>query len=383
MSDHGSGPRAMTDPVVDITDMYAFPSPQRPGVLVLVLNVFPFTGPNALFSDAVDYRFRLRGATVAPRGAKMFVTSEKEVGITIRFSIPAKETNTDLLLQQGTCTMSTGQTVSFRVNDEQGGLTEGLRVFAGVRLDPFFFDGGKMALTMQMRKLSFDAVGHATVYRQNVLAIIVEVDFALILEVLGGPLLAVVSETTRTGPITIRLERYGRPEIKNFLLMLSAFDPANKALDLRDLYNQDDAFSPAPVYHNAFRTRINSNLGFLDGLDGKTDWLHDADGIHPLTDLLLADYMVIDISKPFNRDSYFEIEKKLLEGIEHETCGGRSLNEDSIDKFLTILVNNGNGPPISDGVDQATIPATEIFPYLAPPELNPPLLKIPSVGPAK
>ncbi|MEI6392598.1 MAG: DUF4331 family protein [Verrucomicrobiota bacterium] len=31
MSDHASGPRAMTDPVVDITDMYAFTSPTRPG----------------------------------------------------------------------------------------------------------------------------------------------------------------------------------------------------------------------------------------------------------------------------------------------------------------------------------------------------------------
>ena len=25
------------------------------------------------------------------------------------------------------------------------------------------------------------------------------------------------------------------------------------------------------------------------------------------------------------------------------------------------------GPPISDGVDRATVPASEVFPYLAPP----------------
>ena len=60
MSDHASGPRALANPVVDITDMYAFPSQQRPGYLVLVMNVFPFAAPTALFSDAVDYRFRLR-----------------------------------------------------------------------------------------------------------------------------------------------------------------------------------------------------------------------------------------------------------------------------------------------------------------------------------
>ena len=36
MSDHISGPRALADPIADITDVYAFPSPDRPGALVLV-----------------------------------------------------------------------------------------------------------------------------------------------------------------------------------------------------------------------------------------------------------------------------------------------------------------------------------------------------------
>ena len=41
MSDHFSGPAVMGDPAVDITDFYAFPSPERPGNLVLIMNVFP------------------------------------------------------------------------------------------------------------------------------------------------------------------------------------------------------------------------------------------------------------------------------------------------------------------------------------------------------
>jgi hypothetical protein len=53
MSDHLSGPRALADPSCDICDLYAFPSPERTGHLVLVVNVFPFAGPTALFSDAV------------------------------------------------------------------------------------------------------------------------------------------------------------------------------------------------------------------------------------------------------------------------------------------------------------------------------------------
>ena len=33
--------------------------------------------------------------------------------------------------------------------------------------------------------------------------------------------------------------------------------------------------------------------------------------------------MVVDVSKPYAEDSYFEIERALLKGASHETCGGR------------------------------------------------------------
>ena len=42
MSDHISGPRALAEPIADITDVYAFPSPERQGHLVLVQNTLPF-----------------------------------------------------------------------------------------------------------------------------------------------------------------------------------------------------------------------------------------------------------------------------------------------------------------------------------------------------
>ena len=60
MSDHISGPRALADPIADITDVYAFPSPERPGWLVLVMNTMPFAAADARFSDGLIYRFRVR-----------------------------------------------------------------------------------------------------------------------------------------------------------------------------------------------------------------------------------------------------------------------------------------------------------------------------------
>ena len=60
MSDHISGPRALADPIADITDVYAFPSPETPGRLVLVMNTLPFAKPFDAFSEGLVYRFRLR-----------------------------------------------------------------------------------------------------------------------------------------------------------------------------------------------------------------------------------------------------------------------------------------------------------------------------------
>lgn len=383
MSDHGSGPRAFADPVVDITDMYIFPSPQRPGTLVLVLDVFPFAGISALFSDAVDYRFRLRPAAIAASGSgPAFAIGEREYNFSCRFTVPVKN-DVGHLLQEGSLTAPTGQVVGFRVNDEQGGRAQGLRVFAGVRMDPFFFDGGRALQTIVTRKLSFVEQGSATVFQQNVLSIVVEFDVAKVLGPDDGPLYAIVGETVTTGSIKFRLERFGRAEIKNFLFLPKDFDAVNRDIELRDLYNQEDAFDLARAYDGAYRARINANLAFWDGLDGKTDWPPGAQGVHPLTELLLADFMVVDVSKPFAEDSYLEIERMLLKGAPHRTCGGRWLNDDSIDTFLSMLINADNGPRISDGVDQATVPASRTFPYLASPEPNPPAPRAPAIDPGR
>ena len=69
MSDHISGPRALAEPIADITDVYAFPSPERPGHLVLVMNTLPFAKPSDVLSDGLVYRFRLRPLTRERAGA--------------------------------------------------------------------------------------------------------------------------------------------------------------------------------------------------------------------------------------------------------------------------------------------------------------------------
>ena len=96
------------------------------------------------------------------------------------------------------------------------------------------------------------------------------------------------------------------------------------------------------------------------------------DGSHPLTDLVLADYLVVDVTKPYvEQGSFLEIELAARRGEPHQTCGGRTLNDDVMDTIFTQLVNAGHGPTIRDGVDAATRPGTVGFPYLAAAEPEP------------
>ena len=58
MSDHVDGPRQIGDPPADITDLFAFTSPENPARTVLALCVFPSAGEGAVFSNVIDYRDR-------------------------------------------------------------------------------------------------------------------------------------------------------------------------------------------------------------------------------------------------------------------------------------------------------------------------------------
>jgi hypothetical protein len=84
-------------------DLCAFPSPEQPGHLVLVVNVFPAAGPTALFSDAVVCRFRLRLVTIDQSGGTAaFVIEDTEAIFDWTFDVPVHREGS--ALQQGHCT---------------------------------------------------------------------------------------------------------------------------------------------------------------------------------------------------------------------------------------------------------------------------------------
>jgi Domain of unknown function (DUF4331) len=362
----------MAEPAADITDLYAFPSPERSGRLVLVLNTLPFAAPSAEFSDGLIYRFRLRPLTPNTREDPVpFAADGEEIVIDCVFSAPVNGRGASGPEQEGTCWLPAGETISVRVSDERGGQAHGVRVFAGPRWDPFIMDAPAALKTIATGKLAFTDPGAIYLDGKNILSLMVEVDCD---QILGrAELFAVVAETLTRGRLNVRIERAGRPEVPNLMLAPKQFDQVNRDLEIRDLYNMEDAFHLSHVYENAYRARLNANLAFWDGLDGKIDWPAREDGTHPLTGLMLADYLVVDVTKPYaEQGSFLEIELAARRGEDHRTCGGRALNDDVMDTIFTLLVSAGNGPVIRDGVGQATRPASREFPYLAPPNPDPP-----------
>src|SRR3954465_6388672 len=201
MSDHISGPRALAEPSADITAGYGFPSPQRQGHLVLVQNTLPFAPPSALFSDGLVYRFRLRPLTSATASdAAPFAVADEELVFDCVFSDPASGDGTGG--QEGTCTTPAGDTVTFRVNDEEGASGHGARVFAGPRWDPFIMDAPAALKTIATGKLAFNEHGSIFLDGKNVLSLVVELDT----DVLGGAeLVAVVAETLTRGRFNVRI----------------------------------------------------------------------------------------------------------------------------------------------------------------------------------
>jgi Domain of unknown function (DUF4331) len=360
MSDHFSGPAVMGDPAVDITDFYAFPSPERPGNLVLIMGVFPLATPQSFFSDVLTHRFRLRPLTRSGDGV---AAGTAEHAIDVTFDDVPDGTS----VQKGHVVTSDGRKASFVVGDPME--QDGVRIFAGLVSDPFFMDVEATLRTDFSGAVSFTKPGNNSVQSRDILAIVVEVPVAPIVQRFGGiTMVGAIAEdiVTRRGK-PIRIERFGRPEIKNVMLLNPTRDPRTRGIELRDLYNREDAFAVSKEYASLYESRLDANLAFWDGLDGSTAWPLTPDGRHPLRDLLMGDFLILDLARAFAPGNYLEIERSIAADRPHESAGGRWLDDDIVDEMLTFFVNGGRGDRFGDGVDAPTKPASLSFPYVREP----------------
>jgi len=198
-SDHADGVKTTLDLAADLTDLFTFTSPKDPNKLVMIMNVHGLANRTSRFSNAVDYKFRIRpiddAKTLTPSA-----DPSKEQSIVCSFSggiafIDAK--------QRATCAFNLGgqhgtQTISFDTrapNYTAGGASPDggiARVFAGVRSDPWFLDLGKTVAFDKGTKVD-RAGGSNGLHGMNVLSIVVEIDKSK----LNGSLLAITAQTVR------------------------------------------------------------------------------------------------------------------------------------------------------------------------------------------
>ena len=354
-SDHIDGPVTTSHAVADITGLFAFPSPDFPGHLALIMNVYPGVGASGHFSDKVTYRFLIKQANILGQGAQSGFGTSGDYWVSCTFETPHGNNTPHWV----TCTSSTGSSVRIQVGDMNGLGTDGnLRVFAGHRSDPFFFNAG-WAVAASKGTLK-EPKNSNLINNLNVLSIAVVIDIEKELGLNSGPLFAIAAETTTMdGKNTRQIDRIGRPEITNITMA------NNGREELRNLYNAQKPFDLSGENVALFRQRLRDNISFYDKLNNSTDWTPEL--TNTLAEVLLNDFLVVDVSKPFTLETYFEIENAILRGKTHATCGGRVPNEDIIDVIFTMLINGGKKPMIKDGSDHPTNWATAEFPYLATP----------------
>ncbi len=361
MSDHVDGPRSIGDPVADVIDLFAFTSPENPSRTVLAMDVFPFAGEEAIFSNAIDYAIVVRRASVAGLGdAAKFRTADPEVRFSFHFDNLEKARGDGKPLQRGTCTLPGGQALRFVVNDTKGASTPdgAFRVFAGLRSDPFYLAW----LLESLRKFQ------NLLLHDNALCIVVEFDTRRVLDPDKGSLFGVIAETVPVqrpgsfiGHSVPRIDWVGRPEHTNMRLNNPALAGTD---DLRDLWNQQTPFAVPETVQPLFLQRLKDSLRNWDMRDGKEDWPPAA--LDANARVFLDDFLLFDVAKPITDASHLEIERSTLNGKPYETGGGRTVDANVIDILLTWLVNRDR-EFLQGGATGATKPGTKTFPYFASP----------------
>jgi hypothetical protein len=337
-ADHLDSPLVQSDPAADINDLYAFMNPNNPGELILVATVMPLADANSRFSDAVEYRFNIQNLA----SGQDYVIGCKALG------------RADDLMKCELQNMQ-GRKVFAYVGTQSGNPNSRLRIFAGLRDDPFFFDLAAYRQTVATASPQFSNPGTDFFSGLGTLAIVIGIDSDLLTS--GGvePVLSVYASSHRlrnrfdfSGDNRIirednQVDRKGRPAVNTALIDLFGTSPA-----MKDAYNSNDD----PATWSQFIPEMQMNLEILDTLDGVS-----GNALLPanvLATVLAEDRLLVDTSQAVC-DAYLAVELGVPQ------CGGRTLQRDVIDDTFGAVV----GPGVSDFVGDSNVYLAD-FPFLFP-----------------
>lgn len=381
-ADHLDTPTVIADPAADIGDVYAWMSPDRRH-LNLVLDLF---GPQR--SDAIDYRFHVDS------GPRHGARTRARADLVCRFAVDATVS----------CRGPRGERVRGDAGGESGLTSRSgrLRVYSGRRNDPFFnnVNGTRWAYAAATAALAagaardaagcprFDALtsreirrrwaatsdGSATDFLRGwkVSALVLQIDLQLVDR--GGPLLAVWATTVRRSDGRV-LDRMGRPLTENALL--GPLDPETEVNARKEAWNR-----AAPSQWPDFAATLARTLALYDGFDGDcgNQWQpagavgrrtplaagaarrgDPAARYRALAGLLADDRLWID-SRHSRCGTLLAVER----GIAGD-CGGRAPSMDAPDQFRSLLMD-GSVDGLPDGADRDDGQHSDaVFPFLGAP----------------
>ncbi len=336
-SDHADTAENFNRRGADLTDVFIFPSPEDDNNVVLVMDVHGLipAGQSVSFDPGVLYQFKIdtTGDSVEDLviQAKFFGTGASQQ---VAIAGPMKPLTTGTTAIYGRRNPVLG-TINDAFQPDPVGLP-GMRVFAGMRADPFFFDVEQLytifpdrmtPLTGKAENFPNPNAPHAGGFRPpgqaqdfladlNVLSVVVELPRAA----LGNGVIRLWETTSIISNTDFRYhqqDRLARPAVNEALATVTAFR-----------HHVNNTVNPTDD-NGHLKIDIESFLTFPAGRSRAIKNAIEA--------VLVPDVMIADLSQRGVIAAYLGVETKGLSGSKF---GGRALTDDVIDVDLGAVFGN-------------------------------------------
>jgi hypothetical protein len=181
-ADHRDGPLATNDVTADINDVYPFMNPNDPTEMIVAVTVVPIANSNSRFSDVVEYKLHVDNG--AAGGTQVFTCT-----------FPNDATRVSCRNASGS--LSAEGPLNRTVTNGN------LRIWAGLRDDPFFFDLDAFNRTRTAISPRFTNPGVNFFAGANTLTIVFGIKTAALTNNGANPTLKVYASTNRLGDVGI------------------------------------------------------------------------------------------------------------------------------------------------------------------------------------
>ncbi|MBC5806109.1 MAG: DUF4331 domain-containing protein [Candidatus Eremiobacter antarcticus] len=330
-SDHQDSPLTVARPGADLSDLYAFPAPDNDNDVVLVMNVHPIIpagmGRQTRFDPGVMYQFKIDN------------TGDHVEDLVIQFKADAAGSSQKIAMfgpakpqAAGTRSAWVSETGSVTY-DKVATLGNGVKLYAGPRKDPFFFDLAQFFKIVPDRNAGYHAAGQsvpaatATAFnnpgtdflstnRFNVLSIVAELPRTMLSPSYGPPGKINLWATTSTadGGGYQQVERLARPAVKEAFEAFADHDRTNRSTPTDD------------------RVLSDSIDKFMTTVAGRSPQIANI-----VRSVLIPDELSIDLSQTSVQAAYLGVETG---GVTGSKFGGRGLRDDVIDLSLGVVFGN-------------------------------------------